>query len=316
MQENKGKFFIIDGNNQGEENIQLRKLENWLTFEGYKMKIAEFDQYHHKSISLTEEYLTKKHNNNDLLNCYQSAALHALDRLESSLKIKQWLREGYVVLANRYITSNMAIQALKIDDKQKRKTFYRWVYELELRFFDFPKPDKIFFIQTKTNSQIFQKINFDKIYSLEKIYKEIASEYQEIEIINPLKKENLFTSDAITYLLREKINPFLKPKFYNDYKPEEPHQIYQNDYNKIENIGAADYYTLKPYEKVKIVAYNKFPITNSEIGIVHDDYGSFMAIINNNTNKFFVLNYTNHQAGEIHIKPGDPVGRLAIVNIK
>lgn len=45
--------------------------------------------------------------------------------------------DGAIILADRYTTSNMVHQAVKIEDKQERDEFLRWLWNTEFEKWDF-----------------------------------------------------------------------------------------------------------------------------------------------------------------------------------
>ena len=53
---------------------------------------------------------------------------------------------GAVILADRYTTSNMVHQAVKLIDPEERDTFLDWLCDLEFRKMGLPVPDAVFFL--------------------------------------------------------------------------------------------------------------------------------------------------------------------------
>ena len=74
-----------------------------------------------------------------------ASVLYAADRFETAPQIRQWLEEGYVVLADRYATANMIHQGGKIDDEGKRQEFISWLEKMEFGVFNIPKPDLVLY---------------------------------------------------------------------------------------------------------------------------------------------------------------------------
>ena len=54
-----------------------------------------------------------------------ASVLYAADRFESKEKIEDWLKKGYVVLANRYVSANQIHQGGKIADDTEREALNR-----------------------------------------------------------------------------------------------------------------------------------------------------------------------------------------------
>ena len=70
------------------------------------MRWLTFQQYNTKSAGLIEEYLSGKYVRPMKLDPYKASIFYAVDRFDASSKIKNWLKEGKVVLANRYTSAN------------------------------------------------------------------------------------------------------------------------------------------------------------------------------------------------------------------
>ena len=75
-----------------------------------------------------------------------AALAFAGDRLEARAELRRWLSAGRVVVANRYVSSNMAHQGAKIASRADRAAFYEWVAELEYDVLGLPRPDREVFL--------------------------------------------------------------------------------------------------------------------------------------------------------------------------
>jgi len=143
----KGKFIVIDGTDGSGKATQVELLSKRLKKEGYKIKVVDFPEYYENFFGkfighcLSEQYYK-------FINVHPKIAsvLYAADRWESSLKIKEWLMKGYVVLANRYVSSNQIHQGGKIKSVKKREAFIKWLEEMEYKVFKIPKPDVVVYL--------------------------------------------------------------------------------------------------------------------------------------------------------------------------
>ena len=61
-------------------------------------------------------------------------------------KVNEYLEQGYFVILDRYVTSNLAHQGGKILDKDERFYIYQWIDKLEYWLLELPKPDKTIFL--------------------------------------------------------------------------------------------------------------------------------------------------------------------------
>lgn len=72
---------------------------------------------------------------------YLAALPFACDRWQAAPELRRWLREGALVVCNRYVPANLAHQGGKIESPSERQEFRRWVEELEYEVFELPRPD-------------------------------------------------------------------------------------------------------------------------------------------------------------------------------
>lgn len=62
------------------------------------------------------------------------------------MKWKTWYDQGDIILADRYTTSNMVHQAVKLTDPEERDSFLAWLWDLEFVKMGLPVPDMYFSI--------------------------------------------------------------------------------------------------------------------------------------------------------------------------
>lgn len=148
MPKDSGKFIVIEGIDGSGKSTQTKILTERLKNEGYEVILVDFPQYGKRSAGLVEEYLTGKYGNAEEVGPYRASIFYACDRYDNSAQIKKWLEEGKIVVADRYIGSNIGHQGGKIIDKRERKRFLKWLYELEYGIFEIPKPDLAFVLRT------------------------------------------------------------------------------------------------------------------------------------------------------------------------
>ena len=60
--------------------------------------------------------------------------------------ISKYINDGYIVILDRYTTSNMAHQGGKIANKDDRFNMYQWIDKLEYWLLKLPKPDITIFL--------------------------------------------------------------------------------------------------------------------------------------------------------------------------
>ena len=139
----KGKLIIIEGIDGSGKETQAKALLQRLEREGYKVKLMDFPQYGQKSAALVEEYLNGTFGTAEEVGPYRASIFYAVDRYAARNKMIEWLKQGCIVLSNRYVSSNKGHQASKIKDYEEREKFLSWVDELEYDLFELPKPDLV-----------------------------------------------------------------------------------------------------------------------------------------------------------------------------
>jgi dTMP kinase len=143
----KGKFIVIDGTDGSGKATQTKLLVKRLKKEGYGVKTIDFPRYYNNFFGgMIGECLVGKYGNFITLDPRIASVLYAADRWESGEQIKRWLNAGFVVIADRYASSNQIHQGGKIANPKKRLEFLKWLEKMEFKVFKIPKPDKIIYL--------------------------------------------------------------------------------------------------------------------------------------------------------------------------
>jgi len=142
-----GRFIVVEGIDGSGKKTQTNLLIKRLKKEGYKVRTIDFPQYEKNFFGkLIGECLAGEHGDFAKLDPKIASVLYAADRFESSAKIKKWLKQGCIVIADRYANSNQIHQGGKILDSRKRRIFLDWLDKMEFDIFKIPKPDQIIFL--------------------------------------------------------------------------------------------------------------------------------------------------------------------------
>ncbi len=144
----RGKLIVIDGLDGAGKATQAALLLARLRRAGYKTGLLDFPQYGKTFFGdMVGLYLNGAYGQATAVNPYLASLLYAFDRWQAKPKIERWLREGRVIVANRYTTSNAIHQTAKMADRGSRLAFLRWLNELEHRVLGVPKPDLVLFLK-------------------------------------------------------------------------------------------------------------------------------------------------------------------------
>lgn len=137
----KGKFIALEGIDGSGKSTQSKLLTNRLKKEGYKIAFIDFPQYGKKSAGLVEEYLNGNYGTSKEVGPYRASIFYACDRFDASFQIRDWLKQGKIIITDRYVGSNIGHQGGKIKNRKERNKFLNWLYELEYSIFNIPKPN-------------------------------------------------------------------------------------------------------------------------------------------------------------------------------
>ena len=254
MDDYKGKFIVIDGTDGSGKATQTNLLIDRLKKDGYQVEMADFPQYGAKSAGLVEEYLNGEYGSAKEVGPYRASIFYACDRYDASFKIKQWLSQRKIIIANRYVASNMAHQGGKITDPQKRKIYFDWIQKLEYEIFAIPKPDINIILHV--DARIAQKLVDNKghrdyvngskrdlheadlqhLRDAEKIYLEIANSYPNFKLIECAQNGQIMSREQIHQQLWQEIIKIIKPnvKFAPDFK--QLHDQHQTSNTQHQNL--------------------------------------------------------------------------------
>ena len=154
MNDRNGKIIVIEGTDCSGKATQSELLLNRLKADGYKAVALSFPNYDSPTGKIVGgPYLGKKeisesYFGKEILSLDPKIAClyYAADRKYNMPKVYEYLNQGYYVILDRYVTSNLAHQGGKIKDKDERFYIYQWIDKLEYWLLELPKPDKTIFL--------------------------------------------------------------------------------------------------------------------------------------------------------------------------
>ncbi|WP_371376270.1 dTMP kinase [Sporomusa aerivorans] len=144
----KGKLIVIEGTDGSGKATQSGQLSVRLAAEGVPVRKVDYPNYQSQSSALVKMYLNGEFGNRpEAVNAYAASAFYAVDRIASYKKDwEDFYLNGGVVIADRYTTSNMIHQAVKIADQAAKKSYLDWLWDFEFAKCGLPVPDKVFFL--------------------------------------------------------------------------------------------------------------------------------------------------------------------------
>ena len=143
-----GKLFVIDGTDGSGKQTQLGELKKRLDKEKVDYRVVSFPNYDSKTSTLVKMYLSGDFGTNSKeISPYIASTFYAADRYATyQTELKDYYENGGLILADRYTTSNMIHQAGKIQDKEERDKFLKWLWDFEFNLYKLPIPTEVFFL--------------------------------------------------------------------------------------------------------------------------------------------------------------------------
>lgn len=218
---------MIEGTDGSGKGTQTDLLVERLKAEGHPVQAVSFPRYGERSAAMVEDYLHGKYGTATEVGPYRASIFYAADRYAASTEIRQWLSEGKIVIANRYVGSNMGHQGGKILDPDERGRYFTWVRDLEYTIFGIPKPDVnlILHVPAEVASALIDQKD-DRAYlqgkkrdiheadlghlkAAEDSYLDMAARFPEFTLVECAPNNALLSKELIHALIWQHLTPFL-----------------------------------------------------------------------------------------------------------
>jgi dTMP kinase len=151
------KFFVIEGVDGAGKSTQIKLLRDFFLNKGYDCEYLHFPRIENPYFGeLIARFLRGEFGALNEVDPYLVAMLYAGDRKDAASMIVNWLKEGKIVLLDRYTYSNIAYQCAKLSEISEQMKLMQWIISLEFNHFAIPKPDLNIFLDvpftfTETN---------------------------------------------------------------------------------------------------------------------------------------------------------------------
>lgn len=140
-------FLVLEGLDGSGKSTQNRLLREYLD----KNKIIY--QYLHFPRSgqgifgnLIAKFLRGELGAINEVNPYLVSLIYAADRDDAKAGMAKWLSEGHLLLADRYVMSNIAYQCAKLSSSDEKEQLKEWIFHLEYSHYGIPRPDLNIFL--------------------------------------------------------------------------------------------------------------------------------------------------------------------------
>jgi len=236
----RAKIIVIEGTDGSGKETQSKKLYDYLTSNGYKVKSFSFPIYNSPTGKIIggpylgkgdigESYFEETSANVDPI---VSSLYYAADRRYNFLEfIEDEIYNNDIIILDRYVMSNMGHQAGKAKTKEQRDKILRFIETLEFDLCELPRPDKVIFLHMPCEAA--KELRKDRKYSdgnesneshlrhAEETYVEIANMYN-WDYINCLKTnkyssiEDIKSIDEISNEIINRVNELLNERNVSD----------------------------------------------------------------------------------------------------
>ena len=141
-----GLLVAIEGIDGSGKGTQAARLCESLRAAGTKCELFSFPRYRDTQFGAKiGDFLNGRFGNLNEVSPFLVSLLFAGDRFESRRVLLQAIAENDVVLCDRYVASNIAHQAAKVDGAERRELI-DWVRYVEHQLYELPHPDRTLFL--------------------------------------------------------------------------------------------------------------------------------------------------------------------------
>lgn len=148
--DNKGRLIVIEGVDGSGKATQAKLLYESLRDGGVPVMVVSFPNYASDASALVKMYLRGDFGREPGdVNAYAASSFYAVDRYASFKRDwESFYRDGGVIVADRYTTSNAVHQCSKLPEDQW-PDFLRWLFHFEYDLLGIPAPDQVIYLQTE-----------------------------------------------------------------------------------------------------------------------------------------------------------------------
>jgi dTMP kinase len=141
-----GKLIAIEGIDGSGKRTQVDLLEKALVAGGHSVFSTGFPQYDSWFGKMVGQFLNGDFGALETVDPHFSALLYAGDRFEAKFRLETALKLGKIVLADRYIGSNLAHQTARAPVAD-RPAFVSWIEHLEYNIYNLPRETLVLYLR-------------------------------------------------------------------------------------------------------------------------------------------------------------------------
>jgi len=141
-----GKLIALEGIDGSGKRTQVDPLEKALVANGHAVYSTGFPQYDSWFGKMVGQFLNGDFGGLETVDPHFSALLYAGDRFEAKFRLDTALNQGKIVLADRYIGSNLAHQVARAR-AEDRPAFVSWIEHLEYNIYNLPRETLVLYLR-------------------------------------------------------------------------------------------------------------------------------------------------------------------------
>jgi dTMP kinase len=221
-------FVVIEGLDGSGKSTQLKMLREYLDAKNRPFKYLHFPRLEEGVYGeLIARFLRGEMGANDQVDPYLVALIFAGDRTDASGLIREWMEEGYLVIVDRYVYSNIAFQCAKLTIQEERDRLRDWILEFEFKYNSLPRPDVNLYLNVPfefTREQLkntrdgddraylkgerdIHEENLDFQEQVRQVYLSLAQDVEDLEIIQCMDQAGkMLAPEAISDLIVKHID--------------------------------------------------------------------------------------------------------------
>jgi dTMP kinase len=140
-------FIVIEGLDGSGKSTQIRLIEEYLSDRKIRSKFIHFPRTDSEIWGdLISRFLRGELGDINTVNPYLIALIYAGDRNDAALMLREWMQQGFMVIADRYLYSNIAFQCAKLNDRGEKAKLAKWIKQFEYDYNKIPVPDLNLFL--------------------------------------------------------------------------------------------------------------------------------------------------------------------------
>jgi dTMP kinase len=225
-------FIVIEGLDGSGKSTQIRLIEEYLSERNIRTRFIHFPRTDSNVWGdLISRFLRGELGDINTVNPYLIALIYAGDRNDASAMLREWMQQGFMVIADRYLYSNIAFQCAKLSDTEQKTKLSKWIKMVEYEYNKIPVPDLNLFLnvpfQFTRKSLANQRGGDDRNYlngaidiheadlgfqeKVREIYLWQVKENSDFQMIDCSSKDGkMLTTEKISAMIIEKIQHKLK----------------------------------------------------------------------------------------------------------